>query len=33
MIVGMIYLAIYLLIAGMDAGWLAWVVLGSSNVL
>ena len=33
MIVGMIYLAIYLLIAGMAAGWLAWVVLGSSNVL
>lgn len=27
------YLAIYLLVAGMAAGWLAWVVLGKSKAL
>jgi uncharacterized membrane protein YeaQ/YmgE (transglycosylase-associated protein family) len=32
-IVALLYLAIYLLIVGMAAGWLAWVVLGSSKAL
>jgi len=33
MLVGYAYLAIYLLIAGMAAGWLAWVVLGKNKAL
>ncbi|NTU70734.1 MAG: GlsB/YeaQ/YmgE family stress response membrane protein [Coriobacteriia bacterium] len=33
MIVGLAYVAMYLLVVGMAAGWLAWIVLGKSRVL